>query len=230
MFRAFGALVLAIAGIPGTPTAAFGQAVAANPQSDIAVLLIRVVEGESAVHGAGSRVQRALTVQVTDETGRPLEAVAISFRLPDSGPSGVFPNGLRSALVLTDAQGRASAWDVRWAAEPGPVQVRVTAVKASARAGAMVTQYVSASKTAGPHSVFGQPPKPRNSPQPGATGKLVAVVIAVAGAAAGGAALALGRSKQSTGPAAIGGSAPGAQPSLTIGPPTVTVGSPGGGM
>lgn len=224
MFRALGALVLAIAATPGTP-AAFGQAVAAAPQSDLAVLLIRVIEGDSAVHGAGARVQRALTVQVTDETGRPLEGVAVSFRLPDSGPSGVFASGLRTALALTDSQGRASAWDVRWSAEAGAVQVRVTAAKGSARAGSMVTQFVSANTAAS--SISGRPVKARPAPQPGSTGKWLAVAIAAAGAVAGGAAFAMARGKQ--GPAGV--AVPSAQPpSLSIGPPTITIGGPGGGV
>ena len=229
MFRAIGALVLAIAATPGTPNAAFGQAVAAPPQSDLAVLLIRVLEGESAVHGAGSRVPRALTVQVTGETGQPLEGVAVSFRFPDSGPSGVFTNGLRTALTQTDSQGRASAWDVRWSADAGPVQIRVTAAKGAARAGSTVTQYISANTAATPSALLARQPKAKAAPQPGATGKWVAAVIAAAGAAAGGAALAMARSKQgpgATAPAAVTASQP---PSISVGPPTITIGA-GGGM
>ena len=187
------------------------------------MLLIRAVEGESAVHGAGTRIQRALTVQVTGETGQPVEGAAVSFRLPDTGPTGTFPSGLRTELALTDSQGRASAWGIRWGDESGSVQVRITAVKGSARAGTLVTQYLSAVNPAAvaASKAAGSDPSARR----GSSAKWIAVVIAAAGAAAGGAAMTAGRQKQAAPAAATAA----AQPPITIGPPSVSIGLPGGG-
>jgi len=113
-----------------------------------AILQIRVVEGESAVYAAGSRATRGITVQVTDETGRPVEGAAVSFRLPESGPGGSFSGGLTSDIVMTGPDGRATVFGMRWNAEPGPVEIRITAAKDKARAGTVTSVYLSDKLTA----------------------------------------------------------------------------------
>jgi hypothetical protein len=123
-----GALVLAL------PCVAMAQ---------IAVLQIKVLEGEAAVHPAGARIPHPLTVEVTDETGRPVAGAAVSFQLPPEGPSGLFSNGLRTDLVLTDASGRASIHSVQLNRTGGQFRIRITAVKEQARAGAVSTQYIA---------------------------------------------------------------------------------------
>ena len=123
-----GALVLAL------PCMAMAQ---------IAVLQIKVLEGEAAVHPAGARIPHPLTVEVTDETGRPVAGAAVSFQLPPEGPSGLFSNGLRTDLVLTDASGRASIHSVQLNRTGGQFRIRITAVKEQARAGAVSTQYIA---------------------------------------------------------------------------------------
>src|SRR5437879_5619201 len=52
---------------------------------DPAILQVRVVDGEGAVYAIGTRATRGVTVQVTDETGKPVEGASISFRLPEEG-------------------------------------------------------------------------------------------------------------------------------------------------
>ena len=64
--------------------------------ADFAILNLRVVEGEGTVYAMGSRATRGITVEVTDETGRAVPDVAVSFRMPEEGPSGVFTTGNRS--------------------------------------------------------------------------------------------------------------------------------------
>src|ERR1051325_7120453 len=76
--------------------------------AQIAVLHIKVVEGEGTVHPAGSRTARPLTVEITDDRGRPVPGTAVSFHLPEDGPGGISSNGLRTDMSITDAQGRAS--------------------------------------------------------------------------------------------------------------------------
>src|SRR5687768_14901482 len=79
-----------------------------------AILQIRILEGEGLVHAAGSRASSPLTLRVTDEAGNPVEGAAVSFRLPEEGPSGIFVSGLKSELALTDADGKASVRGIRW--------------------------------------------------------------------------------------------------------------------
>jgi len=113
------------------------------PVRAAAILQIRIVEGEGAVYAVNSRATRGLTVQVTDETGRPVAGAAVSFRLPESGPGGSFNGGLKADVVLTSADGRATVWGMRWNASPGPVEIRITAAKEEARAGTVTSVYLS---------------------------------------------------------------------------------------
>ncbi|MGA2739939.1 MAG: hypothetical protein ABSG65_21180 [Bryobacteraceae bacterium] len=111
--------------------------------AQIAVLQIKVVEGEAAVRQPGARIAHPLTVEVTDEAGRPVSGAAVSFQLPPEGPSGLFSNGLRTDLVLTDGSGRATLRSVQLNRTPGTFRIRITAVKEQARAGAVSTQYIA---------------------------------------------------------------------------------------
>lgn len=113
------------------------------PLHAAAILQIRVVEGEGAVYAAGSRATRGITVQVTDETGRPVDGAAVSFRLPESGPGGTFNGGLKSDIAMTGPDGRATVWGMRWNTEPGAVEIRITAAKENARAGTVTSVYIS---------------------------------------------------------------------------------------
>jgi len=177
-----------------------------------AILQLRVVEGEGSVYAVGSRATRGLTVEVTDETGKPVENAAVSFQLPESGPGGVFATGSRTEIVTTRADGRATVWGMRWNRSPGAFQIRITALKDQVRAGAISSQYLSDSVT----------------PTAGISGpgftvhhshKWLYIGLAVAGAA--GAGLAFGRS-HSSGASANSTATPG----ISIGSPSVTIGAP----
>ncbi len=112
-------------------------------QNDPAILLIHVVEGEGAVYPIGSRATKGVTVQVTDETGKPVDSAAVSFRLPDDGPTGEFSSGMRTEIVTTGADGRANVWGMQWNRVTGPLEVRITAAKGEARAGTVCGLYLS---------------------------------------------------------------------------------------
>jgi hypothetical protein len=104
---------------------------------------LKVVDGEGVVYRTGTRATRGLTVVVTDETGKPVDMAAVSFRLPDGGASGTFNTGLRTEIVTTGPDGRATVWGMQWNKTAGPVEIRVTAIKDQARAGIVSTQYLS---------------------------------------------------------------------------------------
>jgi hypothetical protein len=104
-------------------------------QNDPAILQIRIVEGEGTIYPIGSRATRGVTVLVTDETGKPVESAAVSFRLPEEGPTGEFSSGMRTEIVTTGADGRANVWGMQWNRVTGPLEVRITAAKGQARAG-----------------------------------------------------------------------------------------------
>src|ERR1700685_1502523 len=64
-----------------------------KPLDSPGILQIRILEGEGVAYPVGGRATRGVTIQVTDETGKPIEGASVSFRLPEEGPSGTFTNG-----------------------------------------------------------------------------------------------------------------------------------------
>ena len=119
------------------------DAPADKPSDSPAILQIRVLEGEGVAYPLGGRATRGVTVQVTDETGKPVEAASVSFRLPEEGPSGTFSNGSRMEIATTRADGRASAWGMQWNRTEGSFEIRITAAKGQARAGTVCAVYLS---------------------------------------------------------------------------------------
>jgi len=184
----------------------------ALPLNASVIIQLKVVEGEGTVYRTGSHATRGLTVQVTDEAGKPVPNAAVSFRLPDSGPSGLFSTGLRTEVVNSDTSGRASVWGMQWNKTPGLIEVRITAVKDQARAGIISSQYLNDTPApqAGGEGVF----KPTHH---GMT-KWLVIGAVIGGAAAAG--MAFGGSHSST-PVAV---APAAATSIGI--PSITVGHP----
>jgi len=175
------------------------------------IVQLQVVEGDGATYQPGSRATRGLTVLVTDEAGQPVNMASVSFRLPDQGASGTFNTGLRTAVVTTGPDGRASVWGMQWNKTPGPVEIRITAVKDQARAGIISTLHLSENGT----------------PTAGGTGEFKAphgghkwIWLVAAAAAAGGGAFAFMRSQGSS------SSTNPADAALNIGAPSITIGHP----
>ena len=196
--------------------AAFVLALSSTAAAQVAILQIRVIEGEGAVHAPGSRSPRPLTVEVTDETGKPVEGAAISVHLPEEGPGGVFANGMRTEVAVTDSHGHASVHGLQLNRAPGPFQIRIVASKEQARAGMVSFQYIAepgsgAAATAGSSHGYRK--------------WMVLAVLAGGGAAAG--ILAAGKSGGTPAPAAAS-VPPATVPTvtLTIGAPAITVGKP----
>jgi len=180
--------------------------------ADPAMLQVHVVEGEGAVYAVGSRATKGISVQVTDETGRPVDGATISFRLPDNGPTGTFASGSKNEVATTRPDGRAAAWGMQWNRSPGLLEIRITAVKGQTHAGIVCAQYLtdaadaSASKSGGSHNV-------------GGGHKWVWIALAVAGAAGGAVAAVAPGEKGSTASSA-------STVAVTIGTPTIILGHP----
>jgi hypothetical protein len=209
-----------------------------------AILQLQILEGEGAVHAAGARSSRPLTIQVTDEAGRPVNGVAVNLRLPDEGASGVFGNGLKSAVLLTGADGLATERGIRWGMTPGPVRIRVTAAKEQARAGLVVSQYVSGyadpAKSAAARPASPEPSVPKiEKPPPPAPDSGIRIfetpperrpagsrrawwLALIAGAAGGAAAVYLRQSGRGAAVQDAGTAAP----AIRFGTPVVTIGRP----
>jgi hypothetical protein len=175
---------------------------------DPAILQIRVLEGEGAVYRIGSRATRGVTLQVTDETGKPVEGVRVSFRLPETGPTGTFSTGAHTEIASTSSDGRAGVWGMQWSRTAGSFEVRITAEKGQTRAGTVCLQYLTDS--------------PETTAQSGKIGpnrnhKWLWIVAGVAGAAAAGVAATASKSKPVPATPTIG---------VTIGSPSIIIGRP----
>ena len=191
-------------------------AVAGTAAAQVAILQIQVVAGEGTVYPAGARAGRAVTVAVTDETGRPVAGAAVSFHLPEDGPGGTFVNGLRTDVAITDAQGRASVRGFQANRLPGRFQIRIVASKEQARAGTVSFQYIGE--------------RPGGAEQPASVAasarsnrKWLAVAAAAAAGVLAGALVSHGGSSQ---PAAAAPVVVPPAPVLTVGTPTIAVGKP----
>ena len=188
---------------------------AAAALAQVAILQIRMIEGEGAVRQPGSRSTRPITVEITEETGKPVSGAAVSFHLPEDGPGGAFVNGLRTEVVITDIHGRASLHGLLANRIPGRFQIRILASKEQARAGTISFQYV-AEVRGGVAAV---------SAAPARRVKWIAVAAAVAGGAVAGiVALRGGAAPAAATPAAATAST--VSLALTIGNPSITVGKP----
>jgi hypothetical protein len=185
---------------------------AAPAPAQVAILQIRVIAGEGAVHLPGSRSTRPITVEITEETGKPVAGAAVSFHLPEDGPGGAFVNGLRTEVVITDGAGRASLHGLLANRIPGRFQIRILASKEQARAGTVSFQYV-AEPRGGASAASGVAAGRR---------KWVALAAVVAGGAVASIAFTRG---SAAGPAAVIPTAP-VPPVLSIGTPSITVGKP----
>jgi hypothetical protein len=179
--------------------------------AQVAILHIQVIEGDGAVNPPGARSARPLAVEVTDETGKPVEGAAVSFHLPEDGPGGNFGNGLRTAVIVSDARGRASLHSLQLNRIPGRVEIRIVAAKEQARAGMVAFQYIAAPKGG---------EAPASSAKRVSRGTLKWIVLAaVAGGAAAVGTLAASRSN-GTAAAAV------SPPAISIGSPSLMVGKP----
>jgi hypothetical protein len=184
----------------------------AQPQSDAPPFRVTVVEGEGSINNIRQAVNRGATVLVEDDNKNPLSGVAVSFYLPNEGPSGVFPNGGKMLTVFTDDKGMASSRTVRFNNLVGLMRMQVTATLFSQTASAVITQTnvsdAAAMKTGHvPSSGLARVSKPSGPPRKGR------ILLLVAGAAAAGAAIFF-LTRSSPPAATIGGG-------TTVGVPTI---------
>jgi hypothetical protein len=216
--------------------AALGVVLASMATAQVAILQIQVLEGDGGMYAPGSKASRPLVVEVTDDDGRPVPGAAVSFHLPEDGPSGTFANGLRTDVAVTDEHGRAAAHSLIFNRVAGQLPIRIIAVKEQATAGtlalanigdaaltkqALAKEARQSGESAAKANVVSNRPPHDISPGHGHK-KLILILGAVAAGAAAGMLIRAEESKS-------GSSASGPQTTATpptIGSPTVSVGTP----
>jgi hypothetical protein len=138
IFRTSALPLVLIPSLIVSPILAQSVSIASDPNGQAANIQLRVIEDSNAPVRA-----RALTVQVRDENGRPVQDAAVAFRLPDTSASGTFADGTQSAVAYTDASGTAHVDGIRWIASSGSVPVRITASKGNSHAGLLYEEKLS---------------------------------------------------------------------------------------
>jgi hypothetical protein len=136
----FQALSLALVALLVCAPSVSAQLPAVSPDQ----IELRIVSGSGAEFQPGSQQKQRLVMQVVNQDERPLAGVAVTFQLPDDGPSGLFGNGQRSIVAFTNDEGEASITGVKWNNTSGLVSIRVTAVKGMAHAGTLLPVRLSA--------------------------------------------------------------------------------------
>jgi hypothetical protein len=145
----------------------------AQPGTPAPKLHIVIVEGDGAINNVRQRVAREPIIQVEDENRKPVAGAAVTFLLPQQGAGATFPNGSRSATLLTDNNGRAVARGLRPNNVSGDFQIRVSASKDGLTASTTITQ-TNAIALAGAAAGAG------------ISAKLIAIIAVAAAATAGG--------------------------------------------
>ncbi len=193
------ALALSLSCLLVTPPVS-GAAQAPAPKK----LNIVIVGGEGAINNIRQRIAREPIVQVEDENHHPVAGATVIFLLPDSGPSGVFPDGNNSLTVMTDKNGRAVARGLRANDKAGKFQIKVHASYQTVETDATINQANAVLTTAAAAG--------------GVSGKLIAILAIAGGAAAAAVVAATSGGNDNNGPAPP-------QPT-TIQPGTPSVGHP----
>jgi hypothetical protein len=137
---------------------------------------IQIVEGDGAINSIRLHRGHEPKVRLTDNEGTPIFGAAVTFVLPATGPSAAFADSGLSLTVMTDERGVAIGRGLRPNGIPGQFRIRVTA---SWRDSPAVATLVQTNAEPVIH--------------PGHT-KTIALIVLIAGAAGGGAAIALGKS------------------------------------
>jgi hypothetical protein len=105
---------------------AFVFAVPLARTQDQSGLRIVVVEGEGVLNNVKLRALKPVVVEIQTD-GMPASGAAVTFILPNQGPSGTFLNGTATATVNADAQGRATSSAIRPNGATGAMPIRVSA-------------------------------------------------------------------------------------------------------
>ena len=150
-------------------------------------LRLEVVEGDGAINNVHLHRAHDAIVKVTGSGGEAVSGATVTFHLPVSGPSAVFPDGALNLTVESDARGLAAARGLRPNSLPGPFQIRVSVSLRGSTAESTLRQTNAEAVVQSGHT------------------KLVVILVAVGGAAAAGAALALHGKSSATSTSSSGG-------------------------
>jgi len=200
-----------------------GVAPEAVAQDTVSRIELEVVAGEGAAASAGQRVAVVPSVRIVDQSNKPVRGAVVVFNLPVSGTSGEFSNGSKNLSVLTDQGGTAMATGLRANGVPGRLQILVTVSYRGLNTRGFINQTVqstgsSASQSSGKASGGGG-----GGGGGGHTGRWIALIAVIGGAAAGGA---IAVTHKGAGSSSGGSPSPSGPTPIGIAPGTGTISPP----
>jgi hypothetical protein len=142
---------------------------AQQPPPAAGQITMTVLEGEGVINNIRKPALRNLTVQVEDESNRPVAGADVIFTLPAMGAGADFPDGTKILMTRTDDQGRAVARGLRPNTTAGKYEVLILASSAGRTVKTVITQFNM--------DVRGEA---------GSGGKVAAILVVVGAAAAAG--------------------------------------------
>jgi hypothetical protein len=201
--KAFVSLILSTLLALPLPIAAQQPAAPARPaEAPAGNLKIVVIQGENAVNNIKAKTATQPEVEVRDDAGKPVAGAEVVFRLPASGPGGVFSGWLNYQVVRSDQQGRAAADGLVPNDQAGRFNIKVTATQGKRTGTVLIAQSnATAATEAKSHT------------------KLYLILGAVAGGAIAAALVAHGGGSSS-------GTVPAATTPVTVSAGPITVGGP----
>ncbi|MBZ5601265.1 MAG: carboxypeptidase-like regulatory domain-containing protein [Acidobacteriia bacterium] len=144
---------------------------------------IDIEEGEGALNDARHATPRALILAVRDEMDRPVSGVKVTLTAPYSGPGVIFPGGARTWTGTTDAEGRVAVQGVIPNKIEGRFVIRATAEFQGQEAMGTIAETNTLAA---------------EIPQGGHKSKKTLIILAIAGGAGAGIAVAMSGGKSST--------------------------------
>jgi hypothetical protein len=142
---------------------------AQNPPTELNII---VVQGEGTINHVRQPVASVPIIRVEDANHQPISGATVVFTLPTEGATGHFGSGGKMLVVTTDAQGRATAADLRVNEYPGKLVILAGVTYRGLSARTSITQFDEG------------PPVAQKSGK--GHGKLIVILAVVGGAAAGG--------------------------------------------
>jgi hypothetical protein len=144
-----------------------GQPVTAQPvqpQGQLAApmmiqsLKVIVLQGQHSVNDTNRHIGVQPVIEVRDDNDLPVEGASVVFRLPPSGPGGMFDGRSYSKTVRTNAQGQAGVNGFAPNSQQGSFDVHVTAMLGSRMGEAVIPETNAANR------LVMVAPKPKKKP------------------------------------------------------------------
>jgi len=162
-FRQFLAILLAGHSIFALVPAAAQTPAAAQPQAQLAAPMVQslkviVLQGQNSVNDTNRHIGIQPVVEVRDDNDLPVEGASVVFRLPPSGPGGMFDGKSYSKTLRTNAQGQAGISGFVPNSQQGEFDFHVTALAGNRMGEAVIRQ------TNAENRLVMVAPKPKKTP------------------------------------------------------------------